>query len=802
MRQAAHAAQTPGSCRILYVDAYDSFAYNIVDLIKDATGAEVTCISMDALSQRQRTPDSISRLLRGYAGVVLGPGPGTPLSHEDIGCMEDIIAYGTVPVLGICLGFQVICRHFGAGIKRLREPKHGRVVDVAHSGSSIFSGLPRPLSVTLYHSLRVEVNHPLETAHSPTQIGSELAWESSESCRELVPLAWYHDNDENGAVLMAVRHQLRPIFGMQFHPESCASSTDCREIITRWTAELHVPDTQCHTWGDDSTASEPANGLVAHDQPQSLLAKFAEADDDTTVGYGYRSFRPPSSLTSERVNEALNDPSQHNVVLESDTRWTVVSVTSPGAFAMAYSLATQQLSLQMLHKSDRIETHACVSAGHVWDEIREYLHHRRLERQCSGDQGSLQRSVAQPDIPFWGGFLGFASYEMGLDSINQTAVHLHPASKDLAFLWVDRSVVIDKADGRFFIQSLRANDSDAGGWLDQTAARLMQLRDEDSTRSDTVNGSNLLCSALENARVVLPDEHAYKRQVLACQRHIAAGDSYELCLTAETTVSIPSSTADPAPSSWSLYKALRRHNPGAFSGFANLPGVDIVSSSPECYLQWTRTFDFEMKPMKGTVKKTPAMTLEKAHSLLNSDKEMAENLMIADLIRHDLTRTFGTQSTHVQKLCAVEDHGRVYQMITHVTATPGSASRAAIAQAHGRLSGQASPHDFEALRHTLPPGSMTGAPKVRSCQLLADIEQRQRGVYSGVMGFLDVGGAGSFSVIIRTAFRWQEEQEQCHTWRIGAGGAVTALSTPDGEWDEMITKLDTVLGVLRSPVGP
>lgn len=98
------------------------------------------------------------------------------------------------------------------------------------------------------------------------------------------------------------------------------------------------------------------------------------------------------------------------------------------------------------------------------------------------------------------------------------------------------------------------------------------------------------------------------------------------------------------------------------------------------------------------------------------------------------------------------------------------------------------------LAASLPPGSMTGAPKKRSCELLKDIEGgKPRGLYSGVVGFLDVGGGGDFSVVIRTAFKWDDEGDD---WRVGAGGAITALSNAEAEWEEMITKRESVFNSL------
>nr|POE46184.1 putative aminodeoxychorismate synthase [Quercus suber] len=110
---------------------------------------------------------------------------------------------------------------------------------------------------------------------------------------------------------------------------------------------------------------------------------------------------------------------------------------------------------------------------------------------------------------------------------------------------------------------------------------------------------------------------------------------------------------------------------------------------------------------------------------------------------------------------------------------------------------------FSALSRSLPPGSMTGAPKKRSCELLQQLEHgRARGLYSGVLGYFDVGGGGDFSVVIRTAFKWTDEEEKTNVWRVGAGGAVTVLSENEAEWEEMCAKRERLLQVLRNETQP
>lgn len=125
----------------------------------------------------------------------------------------------------------------------------------------------------------------------------------------------------------------------------------------------------------------------------------------------------------------------------------------------------------------------------------------------------------------------------------------------------------------------------------------------------------------------------------------------------------------------------------------------------------------------------------------------------------------------VPKLMNIEEYATVYQLVSVIT---GHAT-----------------NPISVLAASLPPGSMTGAPKKRSCELLHQIEgeRHARGVYSGVIGYFDVGGGGDFSVAIRTAFKWSDEA----CWRVGAGGAVTVLSEAQAEWEEMRTKRESAL---------
>lgn len=302
----------------------------------------------------------------------------------------------------------------------------------------------------------------------------------------------------------------------------------------------------------------------------------------------------------------------------------------------------------------------------------------------------------------------------------------------------------------------------------------------------------------------------YTQRIKKAQELISRGESYELCLTTQFEGTIPELDAarDKYAAYFDLYVKLRNRNPAPFGAYIELlptPGgvpQAILSTSPERFLTITQGGNLEMRPIKGTLvrpghttgeegwlqeaKGDAAMRRfveyedERRKLKLNGDiKERGENLMIADLIRADLQSICYPDSVKVPRLIAIETYETVHQLVTSVIGKmrPGIGS-------------------VEATRRCFPPGSMTGAPKKRSVQLLEQLERtpgfqgagctRRRGIYSGTLGFIGVDGGANFSVVIRTL------TVQGAGVVVGAGGAVTFLSTPEGEWAEVVHKLGSI----------
>ncbi|PFH34593.1 p-aminobenzoic acid synthase [Besnoitia besnoiti] len=297
----------------------------------------------------------------------------------------------------------------------------------------------------------------------------------------------------------------------------------------------------------------------------------------------------------------------------------------------------------------------------------------------------------------------------------------------------------------------------------------------------------------------------YKKKIRKIQEYIAAGETYEVCLTTELLGTMKLTKLPPLQ----FYGQLRRRNPAPFAAFLRFDehpslqasgsrGLESTSSkqpvsqrlrapfsvccsSPEQFLMKDAAGWLETKPIKGTRPrgKTPAQDRELANDLATNEKDLVENLMIVDLLRNDLGRVCVPGTVSVPQLMVVESYATVHQLVSTI---------------QGKLR-EPEMDFFDAVIAAFPGGSMTGAPKERAMEIIEQLEARPRGIYSGAIGFLSITGEASLNIVIRTVVFSEPDRIS-----VGAGGAIVALSVPSEEWAEMELKANSVLGTLAACV--
>lgn len=370
------------------------------------------------------------------------------------------------------------------------------------------------------------------------------------------------------------------------------------------------------------------------------------------------------------------------------------------------------------------------------------------------------------ELPFACGLVGWLGYELKAETGGQVRhVAPHPdaklvlADRMLAFDHVAQSVTLialhDARDPR--------DRSDADAWIDATAHRLEDLGAPPPP-------------PMEQGAVSLRwsrGRDRYLRDMEECHRCLRDGETYEICLTdtlhATTTVS-----------PLAFHRTLRRTNPAPHAALLQFDDVAVVSASPERFLAIERDGSVETKPIKGTAPRgaTPDDDARAIELLRTSEKMRSENLMVVDLLRNDLGRVCEIGSVEVPRLMDVETFPTLHQLVSTV---------------RGRL--RPDVNAAGCVRAAFPGGSMTGAPKVRTMQILDRLETEARGIYSGALGYFSLDGAAQLSIVIRSAVFSGGEVT------IGVGGAIIALSDPAAEHDEIVLKAHALVRALLTTAG-
>ncbi|MGW3204230.1 aminodeoxychorismate synthase component I [Streptomyces sp. NPDC001135] len=355
-------------------------------------------------------------------------------------------------------------------------------------------------------------------------------------------------------------------------------------------------------------------------------------------------------------------------------------------------------------------------------------------------------------VPFAGGYVGYLGYGIkGSTGIGRPGSGDRP---DAELLRVDRFVAYDHETGRRLLVTVGLTAEQHAAWCEEVRARARR--------------TPLPRPRRETAPAVLEpgvDRATYLRHFETVQGWLRDGDSYEACYTYQIS---GTSEADPLQT----YLRLRAANPAPYAAYLRLGERTLLSSSPERFVTVDGDGAVETKPIKGTAPRydDPADDERARRALERDPKIRSENLMIADLLRNDLGQVCEPGTVHVPKLMAAESYATVHQLVTTV---------------RGRLRPDRTAVDC--VQALFPGGSMTGAPKKRTVELLDELEPEERGVYSGSLGFFGFDGRADQSIVIRTIV-WEGDRV-----RIGVGGALIVLSDAEEEFQETRLKARALL---------
>jgi para-aminobenzoate synthetase len=703
--------------KTLLIDNYDSFTYNLFQLIAEANGDEPIVVRNDATSWAE-----LSRLE--FDNVVISPGPGSPDHDGDFGVCAEAIRETTAPLLGVCLGHQGLGWVCGGEVVPAPEVMHGRISAVLHEDAPLFAGIPREFQAVRYHSLCVATPLP----------------------DELEPIAWTSDG-----VLMAVAHRARPRWGVQFHPESICTEYG-RRLLANF-RDLTREHAAARNGGEGANTSRPA---------PDALTRVASASANGRGGAARRKLalkvkRLDTLYDSERAFVTLYGGAQTAFWLDSSkvderARFSFMGAADgPLAATITYDVSAREL---------RIERRGGVELRD--ESIFDYL---------SGEMRRLRQFTDELPFDFDCGFVGYFGYELKADCEGSDA---HRSSMpDAAFVFADRLIAFDHLEQCTYVLCVTESGhadaaADAERWIAETSLRLASLP---APRAPVWDGAELE----QPVAFRLSRSHAqYIEDIETCKQRLIEGETYEVCLTNKITAEV---TVEPL----ALYRTLRAVNPAPFAAFLRFGERAVVSSSPERFLSISRDRWVEAKPIKGTCPrgKTPAEDVRLAEELRLDEKSRAENLMIADLLRNDLGVVCEVGTVHVPNLMHIESYETVHQLVSTV---------------RGLLREDVEPPDC--IRACFPGGSMTGAPKKRTMEIIDALEGEARGVYSGAIGYLGLSGACDLNIVIRTIV------VQGDSAALGVGGAIVMQSDEEEEYQETLLKARAPMQAIDARVDP
>jgi para-aminobenzoate synthetase component 1 len=374
------------------------------------------------------------------------------------------------------------------------------------------------------------------------------------------------------------------------------------------------------------------------------------------------------------------------------------------------------------------------------------------------DQYCPQGHVPPSDLPFLAGALGYFGYDLGrrFEHLPNNREEEYQAC-DMAVGIYSWSIIKDNSNQQFYLCHLAGYDA-------PTAEDIAAMLIPKPTHSQA------LC--LTSPWQANMSKVEYEQKLGKIKQYLTAGDCYQINLAQRFCATYTGHE-------WQAYEQLRTENKAPFSAFIRLPQCVILSISPERFLS-VKDKQVQTKPIKGTRPrgKTVAQDLMQQKALLSAEKDQAENLMIVDLLRNDLSKHCEAGSVQVPALFQLESFTAVHHLVSTVTATLKTNSR-----------------PLDLLQGAFPGGSITGAPKVRAMEIIDELEPNNRNIYCGSIGYIGVRGDMDTNICIRTLLcETQLETKKIYCW---AGGGIVFDSVPVDEYQESLDKVAKILPILN-----
>ena len=683
--------------QLLILDNYDSYTYNLAQMLSQHCLHPPIVVPNDRYSSWA----ALVAALPHFDAIVISPGPGHPACAADFGLCAQAYRCG-LPVLGVCLGHQGLALAFGGTVHRAPVVMHGRLSSIVHHGGGLFEGVPSPVLVVRYHSLLVD------EASLP-------------SCLCITA------RTADDGLVMAMQHATRPIYGVQFHPESICTAhgdamlanfvrlaSEVRPYLSHARGELAPHSATLPLSPPTPPPPTPPSRVRRHllvCEPQLIRSLPAEEVFTNLFSSAPMSFWLDAAGGSRRPRYSYmgcaGGPYSHLVCQRESGVYTlclaagdaehagseVVPGTTPATTIDEYIRAALAPWADPVTVRCQVPTIAGIQPILEQAPVASF-----------NTPGGERAGLLTPELLFRGGFVGYLSYEAWrhLGPVAQEPSMRarrreaaapcappvssrdlgDPAGAEAAFMFADRLLAFDHVEGRLLLLCLceGPTTSSALSWLarqQRALRRLAAMPPPQPTHAPPTAQAAASTGATMQFVADRGREH-YLSDIRAIGDFLAAGESYEVCLT--TTFRSPE-----CPPPLDLYRRLRRTNPTPHAAYlrfdprrlcaqaqaqAHTPsasptsmpaapvdvigpgGVVICCSSPERFMRVDRSRAVECKPIKGTAARgaTPAEDAAVATALRTDEKSIAENLMIVDLIRNDLGRVCAAGSVSVPKL--------------------------------------------------------------------------------------------------------------------------------------------------------